>query len=544
MSSTDPDYGTATFTEIDQESYTDSNSLEEVEATLNDLDDELDNTEQTLSQWSSSYTGSPSFVSLPSFGSPPPLQPHTTRLSRITERTEESRPSSIARRPLPSIHSRASTEPGLPPPGRATELIAVFESVPARASTPTLTRAVSPFPPSDSYPQGFHSTFGSRPASPTKGARVTSPVRVTSPSRTRPSMSTLLSQPPMSPTRSDTFTRSETFTRSVTPSDTYTRSVTPSNTNTYTRTDTFTPSNTYSQTGTTTTHTPSNTNTYTRTFTPTNTDTYSTATGTHTPPASLRRPAQGSPRSPLASVRNIVALWKERTPTRDASPKHSSSSSSSSSSSEKKKSASEKAASDEGPQTRTEALPPDDGLFGLRARTPSLRRRASGGSTPSAPSLRRGSAPSLRASGASSALPPSLNVAELSAYAQSNEAPLHIGLLWFLNVHAPPPFRWQRCQALLYPHLLLLSWLAPGGGRGIVGLDLVNCEGVQSTPSLGHPGAREDVGGVAAREGAGEYFEREWGGERWYGEERDAVDGEWARTGRLDFVGLMCSYII
>jgi hypothetical protein len=34
-----------------------------------------------------------------------------------------------------------------------------------------------------------------------------------------------------------------------------------------------------------------------------------------------------------------------------------------------------------------------------------------------------------------------------------------------------------------------------------VGLDLVNCEGVQSTPSLGHPGAREDVGGVAAREG-------------------------------------------
>jgi hypothetical protein len=29
----------------------------------------------------------------------------------------------------------------------------------------------------------------------------------------------------------------------------------------------------------------------------------------------------------------------------------------------------------------------------------------------------------------------------------------------------------------------------------------VNCEGVQSTPSLGHPGAREDVGGMAAREG-------------------------------------------
>ncbi|KAJ7863497.1 hypothetical protein B0H14DRAFT_3444086 [Mycena olivaceomarginata] len=76
----------------------------------------------------SSYIGSPSFGSLPSFGSPPPPQPPTTRLSRITERTEESRPSSIARRPLPSLHSHASTEPGLPPPGCATELIAVFES--------------------------------------------------------------------------------------------------------------------------------------------------------------------------------------------------------------------------------------------------------------------------------------------------------------------------------------------------------------------------------------------------------------------------------
>jgi hypothetical protein len=74
----------------------------------------------------------------------------------------------------------------------------------------------------------------------------------------------------------------------------------------------------------------------------------------------------------------------------------------------KDKSASEKAASDEGPQVRTEALPPADGwLFGLRARTPCLCRCTSGGSAPSATSL--------RASGASSALPPSLNVAELSA---------------------------------------------------------------------------------------------------------------------------------
>jgi hypothetical protein len=57
----------------------------------------------------------------------------------------------------------------------------------------------------------------------------------------------------------------------------------------------------------------------------------------------------------------------------------------------------------------------------------------------------------------------------LFIYADIHLQPLHIGLLWFLNVHAPPPFRWQRCQALLYPHLWL-SWLAPGGGHEIVGL--------------------------------------------------------------------------
>lgn len=46
--------------------------------------------------------------------------------------------------------------------------------------------------------------------------------------------------------------------------------------------------------------------------------------------------------------------------------------------------------------------------------------------------------------------------------------------------------------------MLLLSWLAPGGGRGIVALDLLNCTSVQSTPSPTHPSARDDVGTVAA----------------------------------------------
>jgi hypothetical protein len=52
--------------------------------------------------------------------------------------------------------------------------------------------------------------------------------------------------------------------------------------------------------------------------------------------------------------------------------------------------------------------------------------------------------------------------------------PLHIRLLWYLNVHMPPPYRWQRCQAVLYPNMLLLSWIAQGGGHGFVTLDLLN----------------------------------------------------------------------
>jgi hypothetical protein len=40
---------------------------------------------------------------------------------------------------------------------------------------------------------------------------------------------------------------------------------------------------------------------------------------------------------------------------------------------------------------------------------------------------------------------------------------------------------------------MLLLWLAPGGGRGIVALDLLNCTKVQSAYSPLHPLARDDV---------------------------------------------------
>ena len=71
--------------------------------------------------------------------------------------------------------------------------------------------------------------------------------------------------------------------------------------------------------------------------------------------------------------------------------------------------------------------------------------------------------------------------------------PLRIGPLWYLIVHATPPYRWQRCQAILYPNMLLLSWIAQGAGRGIVTLDLLNCTEVRSVASPTHPSSQDDV---------------------------------------------------
>ncbi len=52
---------------------------------------------------------------------------------------------------------------------------------------------------------------------------------------------------------------------------------------------------------------------------------------------------------------------------------------------------------------------------------------------------------------------------------------------------------------MLYPHMLLLTWIAPTGGRGIVTLDLLNCLEVQSVPSPTHPLSRDDLGTIAAK---------------------------------------------
>ncbi|KAG8913752.1 hypothetical protein FRC00_001701 [Tulasnella sp. 408] len=75
-----------------------------------------------------------------------------------------------------------------------------------------------------------------------------------------------------------------------------------------------------------------------------------------------------------------------------------------------------------------------------------------------------------------------------------------MGHLWYLNVYSGTPFTWVRARAILYPTQLTLSWIAPGGGRGGVTLDLVSCTEVRNIPSPSHSTAQNDIGSITARE--------------------------------------------
>ena len=309
-----------------------------------------------------SYTGSPSFVSLPTFGNttrrtpPIPTQDPTARLSKITEKTEEpSRPVSMAisnqsdtRRANPAArpvsgHSRASTDPSsdktLPQPGRLSELRAVFE----QGQTPTHSRtgstpgytSSSPFGTSLGYTAGtqtnsFTNSFSGTP--------------------------TGYSSRPSSPTKSGGSSGSYTESRSA-----FTQRPT---TTTGTR-SMFSETEGYTQTNTPTSHTQSawtTTDSYTRTGTGagsystpfTEDDTTKTSVTTRSGSA-LRKP-QTSPRSPLASVRNIVAQWKERTPA-------------------ERKSQSPGSAASLSPPLKAGQRERDDGLRGLRRNLEGARER-------------------------------------------------------------------------------------------------------------------------------------------------------------------------
>ncbi|KAI0772885.1 hypothetical protein BD413DRAFT_474004 [Trametes elegans] len=238
----------------------------------------------------------------------------------------------VSASPGPSLHTRAATDPSGTPthaqgrvvnvPGRrAGELIAFFEekqtsigrdSPRLYGHTRTLSAPMGPRSPAPRSPSpytttmsqsmstfgqtasttgyGYGSTTGygtstygysSRPSSPTK-SRSGSTVSSSGPITTTSSM---FSPPPRGPASLSADSRFP-----------------PTSSGTFTQTRSG-PS-TYTGTGPTTTGSYTNTNTFSS----------SAFTTTATPTASSLRRPQTSPRSPLTSVRNIVAAWKERTP--------------------------------------------------------------------------------------------------------------------------------------------------------------------------------------------------------------------------------------
>ena len=243
-------------------------------------------------------------MTLPTIRGSQPPDPRI-RLSRITERTEDSRPisgtfSTSTSRPInssPDGLNRSAPFPGdtqsglsrspadpngdrtLPPPGRTAGLIAQFESQSGNhfRFPSTSGQSTSPSSMTNSTTTGYiygSPSYGSRPSSPYKYS-----VSFTN-TETRPTYSSLLS-PPTRTTTSD-YTR-------TTLSDTLTRT----STNPQTGTDTATGANTSILT------------------TPSYTDTGSIFAPTSN--TTLRR-LQTTPRSPLASVRNLVSAWKEKAP--------------------------------------------------------------------------------------------------------------------------------------------------------------------------------------------------------------------------------------
>jgi len=478
------------------DSYFEENSLEEtaeVEAALIDIDREFESTEDMLTQWSRgsssagpTYTGTtPSYsTSLDTYSI---YNRDGNRLSTISERTEniplcpashgarivtEAHRLSVHRintaSPSPA-HTRSQTDfVADRAPGRRTgDLIAFFED---RALTPSESsfghtrtssmpgyRSHSPFRPvgqstlhmGTTTGYGTSTGYSSRPSSPAK-SKAGSTISSTSSVSDSLSMSSLLAPP----TRGNT---------------------------TLTCTGTQLSSSNFAST-------------FSNTFTASRTASNITSI---TPTSTLRRP-QTSPRSSLTSVCNIVAAWKDRTPSLTKSP--------------------------QSPTESTTSSSSKAGQSGGLGRVLSLRRRAER-SGPCAQNGQSGSGdangnhhPTTPKSIASSIIPLPFDMTELGAYARDSrevsdlfaewslgftyiffQQPLRIGVLWYLTVHLGPPYRWQRCEVLLYPHMLVLSWIAPGGGRGVVTLDLLNCTEVCSVPSLTHSSAREDVGTIAVR---------------------------------------------
>lgn len=62
-----------------------------------------------------------------------------------------------------------------------------------------------------------------------------------------------------------------------------------------------------------------------------------------------------------------------------------------------------------------------------------------------------------------------------------------------------PLVQWQRCEGVLYPNMLLSPWIAQGGGRRVMTLDLLNCTKVCSVVLPTHPSAQDHIGTIAMK---------------------------------------------
>jgi hypothetical protein len=493
--------------------YTDDDSFDadsaEVEEALNLIDDELDQTEETLSQWSrapsstassavSGYTGAGTTFSTGLDITAPTVD--RNRLSSITERTE-----SYTTRPLSSsgsssygrsdvYHSRYTTDPGstilsttdytyplAPPPGRrARDLIAKYESSGSEvsstslaspsflghsrtASAPTGPRSLSPTKGSQtSY--GYSTTYGntgygysSRPGSPSKYSQTPTqsqssdytPSILSSTTRPTTSLGTYTPRTPFTATSASVLSRT-TATSVQSPYQSSSSGESTVTGRPYSVANTYTSVGgpyastvgATSYTGVTGTGTPYTGSSYTTSlpsatgsvsgasassYTATNT-TYTNLTNPTT--ASLRQPQQPAStlRSPLTSVRNIVAAWKDRTPlskrksggidTRKTSPSASSSALGSDLGTEYVSEYVSEFASEFAPRDM------DEGLFSLRRRaergTARLREQATGLRDP-LETPRKASSGSNLGSGLGVNVPPPFDMSELGSSHGSQE---------------------------------------------------------------------------------------------------------------------------
>ena len=307
----------------DLHSWSEDDSIQEdaeVEAALSALDNELDRTEDALTEWSRESSVTPSSylsgsASSPSVSSTSSIYiPFTNTLrdarilSTITERTENpsSRPTSYnlsvpgsrpvsdaVRRSTVSLHSRGITEPGpsVATSGRRTgDLIAYFEDKSSSSDSPS--RPYSPY---------SHRRTGSVPAGPR------SPSPYTQTGQSIPTFATTTHGYGSSNSRPSSPNKSWASQSQSRTSGTPSRSLLSPPSRSIT---------TDFDSGIGSPYMSSETPTYSNTFT--STSYRATDTSATTPVASLRRP-QKSPRSPLTSVRNIVAAWKSRSPSIDES---------------------------------------------------------------------------------------------------------------------------------------------------------------------------------------------------------------------------------